>query len=107
MFSDLTVVYRRRHANIRKREDAELMGILGWSVLVLTAIPVLFSAIGLVAGSRFWLWWAVLQALAGLGVLAVSRRQYAHSARLAESHHKCSTVEEAQVAAENYESWAA
>ncbi len=106
MTSDLTIVYRR-HAAMRTREDAELVRILGRFVLMLTAIPVLFVTIGLVAGSRFWLWWAALQALTGLCVLAVSRRLYAHSARLAESRYRSSTAEQAQFAAENYESWAA
>ncbi len=102
MRSDLSIVHRNVSVTDR-HEEAELVGILGWLMIVLAVIPALFIWIGLETHSAFWLWWTVGQALSGVGVLAMSAYMHARAVRLNRRTYISTTGEQAEYAAENYE----
>ncbi len=106
MPSNFRILFPRSDAAIAKHQDAELVRTLGWVILALTTIPALFTSIGIVAGSLFWLWWTVGQVLTGAGALALSAYMYARAARPVRAVYRPS-VEEAEFAAENYQPRAA
>ena len=106
MTPDLSLVYRQ-DAAVHKREQAALVRLLGRFVLVLTAIPALFTPIGLMMGSLFWLWWTVFQALTGLGALAYAAYLHARSVRSAARRVYTPSAEAAESAGENYQALAA
>ncbi len=104
--SGLRIAYRARNVAGTRQQAAELMGSLGRAMIALATIPALFIAIGLAMGSLFWLWWTLLQAMAGLTVVGVSAYAYARAARLGRTSQR-PTAEEAEYAAENYQAHAA
>lgn len=69
-------------AGIRKEEDAEVVRVLGWLLLLFDAIPAVFIWVGLRTGSWLWLWWSVVEAAAGFGILGVAAWMYAEAARM-------------------------
>ncbi len=69
-------------AGIRKQEDAAIARVLGWMLLWFDAIPAVFIWVGLRCGSLFWVWWALIEAMLGLGIIAAARTTHLRAARL-------------------------
>ncbi len=108
MRSDPRIVYANDAFAHPRQEGIELVRILGWLMVLLAIIPALFIWIGLGVGSMFWVWWTVVQAFAGLSVIALSASMQARFARSRRrAVYRLTTEEEAEYAAENYEPRAA
>src|SRR5690606_39513018 len=87
-----TTLFRSSNAQARilseildEEERALTYKVTGWMLLWADLVAVVFIFQGLRMGSQFWLWWAVLQGLLGLGFLADRK-----STRLNSSHVKIS-----------------
>ncbi len=75
-------------AAIRKQYTASNLRITGWELLVFDCIPVVFIWVGFRVGSYLWLWWSLIEALLGIGLVRIggnldqkALREYAEAAK--------------------------
>ena len=77
---DATLVEQCKAADLR---------IVGWELLLFDIVPLVFISAGLSVGSDLWLWWSLVEALVGIGLIRVAARrsgeatrQYARAAKM-------------------------